>query len=104
MDVTAEQERAIKWDSNNVVEHGKSSAALNALESVIGQKTFDATYRRCLREYGGKQLSWRDFQRVAEQESCQDLGWFFEQWVRSSPPAAIFQVGLRPSPPHARVQ
>jgi hypothetical protein len=49
MDVTTEQARRIKFDFNNVVIHGKSSAALNALESVIGAKTFDALYRRCLR-------------------------------------------------------
>ncbi len=94
MDFKVEQERAIKWDLNNVVEHGKSSAALNALESVIGAKMFDAAYRRCLRDYAGKQLSWRDFQRVTEQESGQDLGWFFEQWVRSSA-AADYKVAAQ---------
>jgi tetratricopeptide (TPR) repeat protein len=35
-------------------------------------------------EYAGKRLGWREFQRVAEEESGQELGWFFEQWVRSS--------------------
>ena len=83
MDLTEQQQDAVQWDLNNIVIHGKSSALMNALESAIGTKTFDAVYRRCLVEYAGKRLGWRDFQRVAEQESGQDLDWFFEQWVRS---------------------
>jgi tetratricopeptide (TPR) repeat protein len=56
---------------------------LNALESVIGRETFAGLYRRCLREYAGKRLGWREFQRAAELQSGQDLDWFFEAWVRS---------------------
>jgi len=84
MDVTEEQKAAIHWDFNNIVEHGKSIAFLNALESVIGTETFAKVYRRCLKDYAGKQLGWREFQRLAEIESGQDLDWFFEEWVRSS--------------------
>jgi tetratricopeptide (TPR) repeat protein len=93
MDLTKEQEAAIQWDFNNVVEHGKSAALLNALESVIGVETFRSLYLRCLKEYAGRQLGWRDFQRAAERESGQDLGWFFEQWVRSSDSAAYRIAG-----------
>jgi tetratricopeptide (TPR) repeat protein len=84
MDVTQEQMDAIKWDFNNTVEHGKSTAMLNALESVVGSETFARIYRRCLKEYAGKQLGWREFQRISQIESGQDLDWFFEEWVRSS--------------------
>jgi tetratricopeptide (TPR) repeat protein len=84
MDVTDEQESAIDWDFNNIVEHGKSLAMVNALESVVGRETFDVLYRRILRDYAGKQLGWREFQRIAELQSGQDLDWFFESWVRSS--------------------
>ena len=83
MDVTREQERSIRWDFNNIVEHGKSIALLNALEAVIGRETFAQLYRRCLRDYAGKPLGWREFQRVAELESGQNLDWFFDAWVRS---------------------
>jgi aminopeptidase N len=88
IDVTAEQEYAIHWDFNNIVEHGKSIAMLNALESVIGHEDFNTLYRRCLREYAGKGLGWREFERIAELQSGQQLGWFFEAWVRSS--GAVF--------------
>jgi hypothetical protein len=84
MDLTEEQREAATWNVNNIVDHGKSAALLNALEAVLGIDTFDAVYRRCLREFAGRRLGWREFQRVAEAETGQDLGWFFEQWVRSS--------------------
>ena len=84
MDVTQEHREGIPWDFNNTVTHGKSAALLNALESVIGAETFARVYGRSLKEYAGKRLGWREFQRVSEIESGQDLGWFFEQWVRSS--------------------
>jgi aminopeptidase N len=83
MDLTEDQENAIQWDFNNVVEHGKSIAMVNALESVVGTETFARIYLRCLKDYAGKQLGWREFQRVSEIESGQDLGWFFDQWIRS---------------------
>jgi len=98
MDVTNEQEAAIHWDFNNIVEHGKSIAFLNALESIIGPETFTKVYRRCLKEYAGKQLGWREFQRIAEIESGQDLDWFFDEWVRSSANATYRVAGQECSP------
>lgn len=84
MDLTSEQEELIDWDFNNVVEHGKSSAMMDALESTIGVQVFDRSYRRCLREFHGRRMSWHDFEKVCEEESGEDLGWFFESWVRTN--------------------
>ena len=84
IDLTDEQREAARFDVNNVVDHGKSAALLNALESVLGEDVFEVLYRRCLREYAGRRLGWRELQRLAEAEAGEDLGWFFEQWVRSS--------------------
>lgn len=84
MDITDEQQAIVDWDFNNIVEHGKSSAMMDALESTIGASTFDRAYRRCLREFHGRRMNWRDFERVCEQESGEDLGWFFESWVRTN--------------------
>ena len=98
MDVTDEQLNAIHWDFNNTVEHGKSTAMLNALESYLGAETFAHIYGRCLKEYAGKQLGWREFQRISELESGQDLDWFFEEWVRSSGSANYRVAGQECSP------
>jgi tetratricopeptide (TPR) repeat protein len=91
MDLTDEQERAVKFDFNNVVFHGKSAAMVNALESVMGKEAFRRVYVKALKEYSGKRLGWREFQRLCEVETGEDLGWFFGQWARSSR-AAMFKV------------
>jgi tetratricopeptide (TPR) repeat protein len=101
MDLTEEQRAANHLDYNtynNAVRHGKSAALLNALESVVGTETFAAIYRRCLKEYAGKQLGWREFQRISEIESGQDLDWFFEAWVRSPDTADYRVAGKHCSP------
>ncbi len=74
----------LKFDHNNVVRHGKGSLVIRALASVLGQETFRDLYRKCLQTYRGKRLGAREFQRFCEAETGQDLGWFFDQWVRSN--------------------
>ncbi len=76
--------RTQTFDTNNVVIHGKGFAVVSALETLLGREPFDAIYRRTVATYGGKRLCWRDFRRLCETESGQDLGWFFEDWVRSN--------------------
>ncbi len=98
MDITDEQENAIKWDFNNVVIHGKSAAMLNALESVLGPPAFKQLYLRCLKDYAGRRLPWRDFQRAAETVAGEDLEWFFDQWVRSSQNLSYQIAGQECSP------
>lgn len=73
-----------KFDRNNILIHGKGFAVLSALEMVLGRESFDRVYRRTVREYAGKRLEWREFQRIAEGETGESLGWFFEDWVRSN--------------------
>ncbi|HUH64505.1 MAG TPA: hypothetical protein VLZ50_15970 [Terracidiphilus sp.] len=96
MDLSDEQEEIIDWDFNNIVEHGKSSAMMDALESTIGADAFDRAYRRSLREFHGRQMSWHDFEKVCEEESGEDLGWFFESWVRTNE-FAMYQISGRES-------
>jgi hypothetical protein len=100
MDVTREQESAIRWDFNNIVEHGKSIAMLNALESVVGRKTFDAAYLQVLADYAGRRLGWRDLQRAVESATSMDLDWFFESWVRSSD-SVFYRVTSKEAAPGA---
>lgn len=84
VDVNPEQRRKIKIDRNNVVVHGKGFSIISALESVLGKEMFGKIYKRCLKDYGGKRLGYREFWRVCENISGQNLKWFFEQWVRSN--------------------
>lgn len=82
-DLTASQIRRIDFDYNNVIKHGKGFSIISALESVLGKDMFIQIYKRCLDEYAGKYLNYRDFWRMCEEESGENLAWFFEQWVRS---------------------
>jgi len=84
MDLTDEQEEMVEFDYNNIVEHGKSSAMMDALESTIGREAFDQAYKRALGEYHGRRMGAREFERLCEQECGEDLGWFFESWTRSN--------------------
>lgn len=74
----------IEYDHNNTVIHSKGFSIVSALDSVLGRETFERIYKKCLKAYGGKQLSWWDLQRFFEKESGQNLSWFFDQWVRSN--------------------
>jgi tetratricopeptide (TPR) repeat protein len=84
MDAPPSLRRTQRFDINNVIIHGKSFALLSALETLLGKETFDRIYRRTLDDRGGKRLGWREFRRIAEEGTDENLVWFFEDWVRSN--------------------
>jgi hypothetical protein len=77
-----EQLANINFDHNNIVIHGKGFATISALESVIGRDAFRRIYGRCLAEFGGRRLGVHTLQAICEEETGEDLEWFFSQWVR----------------------
>jgi tetratricopeptide (TPR) repeat protein len=83
VDVPPARLEKIQYDHNNTVVHSKGPSIIFALDAVLGRDAFIKIYRKCLREYGGKRLGWRDFQRFCEKETGQNLDWFFEQWART---------------------
>jgi hypothetical protein len=83
MDAPPSLAKIQKFDTNNIIIHGKGFAVLSALETVIGRETFDKIYRRTVLNFAGKRLGWREFRKMCEEETGEDLGWFFEDWVRS---------------------
>jgi len=72
------------FDFNNVVKHGKGYSVISALGVTLGDSVMHRVMLRCLKEYGGRRLSARDFQRICEAEARQDLDWFFTQWLRTN--------------------
>ncbi len=86
-DVTADAPESLKakqeYDRNNILIHGKGYSIVSALRETLGDEVFRRVYLRCVGEYVGRRLGYRDFWRIAEEESGENLGWFFEQWVRS---------------------
>ena len=83
-DLTDSQIKKIDFDHNNIIMHDKGLSIISALECTIGKEIFIKIYKRCLDEYTGKYLGYRDFWRICEEESGENLAWFFEQWVRSN--------------------
>jgi tetratricopeptide (TPR) repeat protein len=84
IDIPPARVERIQYDHNNTVIHSKGPAILFALDSVLGRAEFVRIYKKALREFGGRRLGWKDFQSFCEKESGRDLGWFFDQWVRSN--------------------
>jgi hypothetical protein len=84
VDRPPEQLASLSFDHNNIVVHGKGLAIISALEEVIGREVFQRVRARCLSEFAGKRLGAHPFQAICEEESGQDLEWFFDQWVRSN--------------------
>jgi tetratricopeptide (TPR) repeat protein len=73
-----------RYNTNNILIHGKGFYILSALESVLGRPTFLRIYLRSARDHGGMRLGYREFWGICERESGENLAWFFESWVRSS--------------------
>ena len=84
LDITPAMEEKIKYDRNNTVIHSKGPAVIFALDCVLGRETFDRIYTKALRDFGGKSLGWRDFEKYCEAETGQSLQWFFDTWVRTN--------------------
>jgi len=83
-DIPTEVYHKIEFDYNNVVIHGKGYSIISALDCVLGKKTFNRIYLRCLSEYAGRRLGAHDFQKVCEEETGSSLIWFFDQWAGSN--------------------
>lgn len=76
--------KAVDFDFNNVIDRGKGYSIISALDFVLGRETFDRIYKRLLRDFKGRELGDRDFIAVCEDETGQNLDWFFSQWLYSS--------------------
>jgi len=84
VDIPPARAERVQYNRNNTVVHSKGPSIIFALDSVLGRPTFEKVYRKCLAEYGGKRLGWKEFQRFCERETGRSLGWFFDQWVRTN--------------------
>jgi hypothetical protein len=62
----------------------KGAVILHMLRWVIGDTAFDKTMRQYAAQYAGKPANLADFEKVAEQNSGQQLTWFFTQWLDST--------------------
>lgn len=59
----------------------KGGMVFHMLQGVIGNKAFLATLKGALSQYAGKSITSDEFEKVAEEQSQQQLLPFFSQWV-----------------------
>jgi hypothetical protein len=62
----------------------KGGMVLHMLHWVIGDQAFDKTMRDFIAKYQGQSVTVDQFRLVAEQDSGQQLTWFFTQWLDST--------------------
>jgi tetratricopeptide (TPR) repeat protein len=88
LDTTADAPASLlkkqNFDRNNVLIHGKGFSILSALECALGKEVFADIFTKTLKDYGGKRLGYRQFWKICEDVSGENLAWFFEPWVRSN--------------------
>jgi aminopeptidase N len=78
----------------NQLVYQKAGWVLHMLRGTIGTDTFWAGIRDYYRLYRDGNASTADLRRVMEDTSHQDLGWFFDQWLRR-PTSPSFEGGWR---------
>ena len=78
----------------NQLVYQKGGWVLHMLRGVIGTENFWTGIREYYRCYRDGQASTADLRRVMEETSRQDLGWFFDQWLKR-PVSPSFDGGWR---------
>lgn len=78
----------------NQLVYQKGGWVLHMLRGLVGTDTFWSGIREYYRRYRDGNASTADFRRVMENVSGQDLGWFFDQWLRR-PTSPSFDGGWR---------
>lgn len=84
VEIAPEELRKLNFDYNTQVTHAKGFGIISALVAIVGRDNFERVYQRALREYTGRRLGTADFRRICEEESGQDLGWFFVPLLRTT--------------------
>ena len=68
-------------DMFNFIEYQKAALVLHQLRQIIGDNSFFDILHQFLHRFAFQSVVTEDFQRIAEEISRQDLGWFFQQWL-----------------------
>lgn len=63
--------------------YGKGSKILLMLKEEIGAEAFARVFKRVYTEYQFKNIDFKDFMRICEEESGKNLAGFFDQWLKT---------------------
>ncbi len=79
------------FDLLNANNYPKGGWVLHMLRGVVGDETFFAGIRAFYARFRDANALTEDFQRVMEEAAGEELGWFFDQWLRE-PGYPVFEV------------
>ncbi|MDI6825461.1 MAG: M1 family aminopeptidase [Bacillota bacterium] len=77
--------------------HLRGSWVVHMLRGLIGERAFRETVREFYGDTSGRPVGTAEFQAMAEKHSGMDLGWFFDQWLRTARTPRMKLVDLRVS-------
>ena len=80
--------------------YGKGSMVFHMLRQIVGKDLFFSTLRKFSKQYGGKQASWEDIQKIFEETSGRKLDEFFSQWLDrpGGPQLKLENIGVQITP------
>jgi aminopeptidase N len=86
--------------ATRAIGYGKSMMVFHMVERRIGKERFDAALRRVYAERLFKTVSWDDWRDAFSREAGEDLGWFFDQWVKrpGAPRLSLQDVAVAEEP------
>jgi hypothetical protein len=63
------------------IAYSKGAAVVAMLEHLLGEETFDKIMLQYCREYRFRNAGLADFKRICQEQTGQELDWFFELWL-----------------------
>ncbi len=76
----------------------RGALTLFALQYIVGQQTFDKIIKTYVHRYQFKRVTTREFINVAEEVTERNLGWLFDEWLRSTAWLDYALVGMKTHP------
>lgn len=84
--------------ATRAVGYGKTAMVFSMLEERLGKERFDAVLRAVYRDNQFRSASWDTWTAAFSKAAGEDLGWFFDQWVRRSGAPSLALGSFRVSP------
>ncbi len=72
--------------------YGKGTRVVEMLHDLLGESVFNRVFARVFKDYQFKNFSIADLQKICQEESGQDLQWFFDEWLYS---AKVCDLGIK---------
>ena len=76
------------------VGYGKAMMVFHMLERRLGKAAFDGVLREVYSSHLHRPASWATWERAFSKAAGEDLGWFFDQWVRRAGAPALRLEGV----------